>query len=376
MNPENLPVPAAQRTLRLLEFLLAHPAGVSSRELIDHLGISRSSLFALLHTLKVLGYVEQAEGRGRYRPGARLQAWCSPALTGPQDLVAAFQQEAADLSLGETLALAVRGQDGVLVCAQVEGVHRVRSVFRLGQLLPFEASAAGRVLQVPAPEAVRVHGYAIHSDEETLELALPICKDGCTPEFALLVSVPRFRHTQESLLAHLPALREMAARLSYRLGAPQYRPYQTAEQPALGPAAPLGREEIAAFLQGPWVARLACVRPDGTPHVVPVWHEWDGRAFHVVAWRGSHWADYLLANPRVSLTVDETWPPLRRVSAWGEAHHLAPTALPGGLDAFLNRLSRRYLGQPLPSELPRQAWRAFRIVPKHLRGWRGLPGVS
>jgi len=346
---------------------------MSPQELTAHLDISRSTLFALLNTLKVLGYVEQTEERGRYRPGPRLQAWRCGSFPGPQDLLAAFYQEAAVPPVSETLALAVRGQADVLILAQVESPQRVRSVFEPGQRRSSEASAAGLGLQAPPPESVRIHGYALHSTGEALELAVPVCRDGRRPDAALLVSAPRFRHTPEGILAHLPALREMAARLSYRLGALDYRPYQTGGPVEIGPASPLDPDEIAIFLEGPWVARLACIRPDGTPHVVPVWHEWDGDAFRVAAWQGSHWADYLLANPRVSLTVDEARPPLRRVSAWGNAEPLTPKALPGGLAAFVNRLSRRYLGQPLPSDVPLRAWRAFRIIPEHLCGWRGLP---
>ena len=373
MASSRLPVPAAERTLRLLEILQAHPAGLSPQEMMAALGVSRSSLFALLTTLKRLGYVEQAEQRGRYRPGPRLQAWRSATPAPSQDLLLAFYQEATASLLDETLALAVVSGEEVLILAQVESPHRVRSVFEPGQRCALETSAAGQVLQLAPPERVRLHGYALHDDGETVELALPICPDGHRPEAALVLSAPRFRHTAEGLRDHLPRLREMAARLSYRLGALEYRPYRSDPLPALSPAVPLDEGEIAAFLQGPWVARLACVRPDGTPHVVPVWHEWDGQVFHVVAWQGSHWAEYLLQDPRVSLTVDEAWPPLRRVSVRGRAEPLQPGAVPGGLPALLNRLSRRYLGRPLRPHLPPQAWRAFRIVPEHLRGWRGLP---
>ena len=373
MTFDRLPVPAAERTLRLLEILQTHPTGLSPQEMMAALGISRSSLFALLTTLKRLGYVEQTAQRGRYRPGPRLQAWRRLAPAAPQDLLLAFYQEATASPIDETLALAVRDHDDVLILAQVESPQRVRSVFERGQRCAVEASAAGRVLQSAPPEPVRLHGYALSEDAETVELALPICPDGFQPTAALVLSAPRFRHTVESLRNHLPTLREMAARLSYRLGALEYRPYRADPLPALSPAVPLDEQEITAFLQGPWVARLACVRPDGTPHVVPVWHEWDGEAFHVVAWQSSHWAEYLLQNPRVSLTVDEAWPPLRRVSVHGKAEPLTPTAVPGGLPALLKRLSRRYLGRPLQPHLPPQAWRAFRIVPERLRGWRGLP---
>jgi nitroimidazol reductase NimA-like FMN-containing flavoprotein (pyridoxamine 5'-phosphate oxidase superfamily) len=126
-------------------------------------------------------------------------------------------------------------------------------------------------------------------------------------------------------------------------------------------------------LQGPWAARLACVRPARRPHVIPVWQEWDGDHFHVIAWQGSQWSEYLLQNPSVSLTVDEPWPPLRRVVVRGQAQSLEPDQ--GGLDtaSLLDRMSRRYLGQAYSGQAG-QVQRSFRIIPEYLRGWQGLPG--
>jgi DNA-binding IclR family transcriptional regulator len=365
----SLPVPAAERTLRLLELTLAHPRGVTPQEYLENLDTSRSTLFALLRTLKTLGYLEQRKRRGRYRPGPRLLAWRGSSPGDPQDLLTAFYQETAHAPLTETLALAVFNPPDVLILAQSESPERLRSAYAAGQRLGIKECAAGPVLIPSPPENVRTQAYACHETSETVELALPICADGHRPEAALLVSAPRARQTSESLLRHLAPLREMAARLSYRLGAPTYAPYHGPIQTQIGPTAPLSAEAISAFLKGPWAASLACVRPDGKPHVVPVWHEWDGRHFYLAAWEGSRWGEYLLANPAVSLTVDEPWPPLRRVTAHGRAHPLEESELPGGTAAILNRLSQRYLGQSLNFDQP---WRAFRIAPDQLRGWRGL----
>ena len=67
----------------------------------------------------------------------------------------------------------------------------------------------------------------------------------------------------------------------------------------------LSATEIDEFLAGPWIARLACLKPDGAPYVVPVWYHWDGDAFWIVPRARSEWAHYMAADPRVSLVVDE-----------------------------------------------------------------------
>jgi DNA-binding IclR family transcriptional regulator len=371
-EPTALPVPAAERTLQLLELLLAMPEGLTAQECLAQLDTSRSSLFDLLRTLKTLGYVEQIRARGRYRPGPRLLAWRAGGSEDPQDLLTAFYQETAHPPLDETLALAIAQPPEVLILAQREGVQRVRSAFEPGERILGTESAAGPVLAESTPEQVSELGYHLSERKHVVEVAVPICADGHRPEAALLVSAPALRHTPESLLRHLPGLREMAARLSYRIGAPVYAPYQGPVRAPIDPATSLSEEDIGAFLQGPWAASLACIRPDGTPHVVPVWHEWDGEAFYVAAWGGARWAEYLRANPQVSLTVDEPWPPLRRVTARGTAHPLGEQALPGGLPAILDRLSRRFLGQALNPSVTTKPWDAFRIQPESLRGWRGL----
>ena len=79
------------------------------------------------------------------------------------------------------------------------------------------------------------------------------------------------------------------------------------------------REEMNEFLAGPWLARVACVKPDGSPYVVPTWYHWDGVAFWVVPRERSAWAHYMARDPRVCLVVDEPEPPIRKVICEGTA---------------------------------------------------------
>lgn len=362
---------AVERALSLLEILLQHPQGVEIADLLARLDMARSSLFVLLNTLKALGYVEQTERRGRYRAGPRLLAWrggSSPLPTA--DLLPAFFHEAETCGLDETLALFVPvGEGEVLALAQVEGRREVRSAFAAGQRLP-ASSAAGRVFQFPITAEIQQQGYSLSPRGEALDIAFPVCRDGVLPTAALVLSLPSFRWSAVLARQTLPVLREMAARLSYRLGAASYTPWRR-ETTEIGETVPLDADQIAALLKAPWAARLACVRPDGAPHVVPVWHEWDGEAFHVVAWKGARWGEYLLRHPQVSLTVDEPFLPLRRVSAKGVARPAFDAADPR-LQRLLARLSRRYLGQNLAVALAAQAERSFVITPSVLKGWQGI----
>lgn len=364
--------PSVERALSLLEILLEQPQGVDIPDLLSRVDISRSSLFVLLNTLKTLSYVEQTEKRGRYRAGPRLLAWQGGSSPLPAaDLLSAFFHEAESCDLEETLALFVPVREGeALVLGQVEGPREVRSVFGMGQRLS-ASSAVGQVLQSPVSEEIQAQGYCASPRGDALDVAFPICRDGVLPSAVLLLSLPAFRWNQTTTKKTLPVLREMSARLSYRLGASSYSPWRSEAQTELGETLPLNEAQLNALLKAPWAARLACVRPDGAPHVVPVWHEWDGEAFHVLAWKGSRWGDYLITNPQVSLTVDEPFLPLRRISAKGNARPEFEATDPR-LSRLLTRLSRRYLGQNLATSLAPQVERSFTITPSALRGWQGI----
>ena len=44
----------------------------------------------------------------------------------------------------------------------------------------------------------------------------------------------------------------------------------------------LSSKEIDEFLAMPIIARIATVKPDGAPHVAPVWQLWDGEAMWLI----------------------------------------------------------------------------------------------
>lgn len=369
----SLPVPAAERTLLLLELLLKNPDGITPQEVLNHLDLSRSSLFTLLQTLKSLGYVEQSGVRGRYTAGPRLLSWRNIRSGESSDLINIFYHQVNRQNFEETLVLVVPNVAGCLILAQVESTHTLRSSYETGQILPSDASTPAPLFSPDPPEEVREQAYQLRQADEVIEIALPICSDGFRPDAALMLSAPSQRLSKESAMALLPILREIVTLISYRLGAHTYQPYLSMDEiSTISPPQPMSRSEINEFLQGPWAARLACLRPDGTPHVVPIWYEFRAGSFYIAAWKDSMWANHLNQNANASLTVDEPWPPLRRVFAHAKAIPIGKDELPGGLHVFLNRLSKRYLSQSVNPALVKEEWRAFRLDPDNLRGWRGL----
>lgn len=391
-------VPAAERTLLLLETLAAAPDGLTAGELLDALDLSRSTLFALLNTLKARNYVEQPADRGRYRLGPALWSLIPGRSPGLGPLIEAFHADADAGAHLESLALLWLDRDETAVLAQRDGSHSVRVVHQPGERRRAVETAGGLVLLAglgpqalervaPADvggwdtrlQAVRESGLAETRGADAVDLAAPVCADGAQPTAALQFSIPAYRYSPETAVALTSTLRHTAARLSYRLGAPVYQPYGWAVGEPIGPTRELDTAEISAFLQGPWGARLACVRRDGAPHVVPLWYEWDGRFVWVVATPGASWKTYAAESGQVSLTIDEPWPPLRRAFIAGHAEQVSDTAVPGGLAGLRRRLAARYLGQGAenrPEFQQTSGWSALRILPQKIRGRQGLGGTA
>ncbi|MCB8937422.1 MAG: pyridoxamine 5'-phosphate oxidase family protein [Ardenticatenaceae bacterium] len=379
-------VPAAERTLNILEALSSAPDGLSATELLEQLGdISRSGLFALLNTLKARSYIEQSDNRGKYQLGPALWALLPRQSLGLEPLITAFETEMAQVDLGETAVLLWLDRQETVLLAQREGINRVRAVYRLGQREAATNSPGGRLLLAGLPNQsaqqtavfnqFRSEGAATQETAETLDIACPICADGVQPSAALQVSLPLFRSQPAAVAQLKKQVQQAASRISFRLGAAVYQPYGWAVGEPIGPNRALKDAEIEQFLQGPWSARLACVRADGTPHVLPLWYEWDGRSFWVAASPGAQWKQVVDETGRVSLTIDEPWPPLRRAFVVGQAHSVAADAVPGGLAGLRQRLAVRYLGQGAdqqPELCQIDGWTAVQITPQRLTGHQGL----
>ena len=70
---------------------------------------------------------------------------------------------------------------------------------------------------------------------------------------------------------------------------------------------------VIDFITAAPVCRIATVRPDGDPHVIPVCPVFDGETLYVDLGPNSTSARALRANPRIAVLIDEYWSKLRKV---------------------------------------------------------------
>lgn len=370
-------VPAADRALHALELVSGSPTGIGTADLLEEVGGSRSGLYAILNTLRSRGYVSTDDGVHRVGPSLRMLIPARPVQLEAID--EAFRSIAQTEAYEETTALVwPDGSDRTLV-AENPGTHPVRVAYTVGARRLTD-SPDDRVMRASDEsddrlDAVRRDGFSLVEGEGLVEVAAPVCLDGVRPDAAVLIGLPLQRSGEKSVEAAVDQVRQLGARISYRLGASVYKPYGWAARDAVGATVDLEDDEIAEFLGGLWSAQLACVRPDGTPHVVPLWYEWDGSDLWFAASPGSSWSSHVVENPEVSMTLDEPWPPLRRVFVSGTARIVSSSQVPGGLAGLRRRLAIRYLGRGAenrPEMVDVEGWSAVRVSPSRLHGRKGL----
>ena len=139
---------------------------------------------------------------------------------------------------------------------------------------------------------------------------------------------------------------------------------------------PLTSDELAAFFGRPILARLATVRPDGAPYVVPLWFHWDpdDGSFWFVIREKSRFMPGILKEPRVCVSIAAESPPYTRATILGRAEIVGR---PGKSDAWKDvatRMAQRYVGELDPGYIDRTAgyprW-LVRVVPTEMTTWRG-----
>ncbi|HEX9441746.1 MAG TPA: pyridoxamine 5'-phosphate oxidase family protein, partial [Roseiflexaceae bacterium] len=64
---------------------------------------------------------------------------------------------------------------------------------------------------------------------------------------------------------------------------------------------PLSPAELDEFLAQPLLLKVACVRPDGWPYVVPLWFAWHEQKLYVVARQRAVWIAFIRREPRVGV---------------------------------------------------------------------------
>lgn len=238
---------AIGNALRVLEIFQRSRRPLTLSEASAEAKLPKSSVFRILRTLEIAGYLQRVEGeRFVLTPSAS---------TMPSQMVSHVVEIARPLmkQLGqefrETISLAFLFENHIEVVAVIDSVHRVQMGNNVGSLIPPHASSLGKCLTAFQPsergeklirafslvrftpntivdeaafqkelELVRARGYATDLEESTLGgccVSAPILSNDGFAIAAISISMPKMRFTNQDRL--LAAVRETASAISQEL---------------------------------------------------------------------------------------------------------------------------------------------------------------
>ncbi|MCA1833234.1 MAG: TIGR03618 family F420-dependent PPOX class oxidoreductase [Actinomycetota bacterium] len=129
----------------------------------------------------------------------------------------------------------------------------------------------------------------------------------------------------------------------------------------------LGVEGLGDLVKRPFVATLATYRRDGSVLLSPVWHEWAGGGFNVIANADDVKTRHIRNDPRASLVLYDNDPPYRGVEI-----RTTPRIIVDGAHDVLRRIAIRYLGKERGeayASTPSGEEIVIRLEPGDLRTW-------
>jgi PPOX class probable F420-dependent enzyme len=109
-------------------------------------------------------------------------------------------------------------------------------------------------------------------------------------------------------------------------------------------------------------AQLATLMPDGSPHVAPVWFEYDGKNFLINTARGRVKEKNMSRDGRVGIDILDPENPYRHLSIRGRVAEVTEK----GADEHIDKLTKYYTGQEkYPYRGPGEVRVIFKIEPEH-----------
>lgn len=130
-------------------------------------------------------------------------------------------------------------------------------------------------------------------------------------------------------------------------------------------------EQIDAFLREPHITTIATIGPDGSPHVTPVWHHYDGEKVYVLVEQSAVKLRNIRRDSRVSLCIATDEEPYKYVLVSGTT-----TVSGERIPELVRAMAVNYLGPERGEEYTREAlaeteFALITVTPSKIIGWDG-----
>ena len=121
--------------------------------------------------------------------------------------------------------------------------------------------------------------------------------------------------------------------------------------------------EFLDLFEKPSLSHLATLMPDGSPHVSPVWVDYDGQYILINTAKGRRKEANMRERPRVALDIVDPENPFRFLSIRGRVVEITEE----GANGHRDRLDTRYLGiTQYPSRDPQEIRCLCKILPERI----------
>ena len=102
----------------------------------------------------------------------------------------------------------------------------------------------------------------------------------------------------------------------------------------------ISEEDIPKLFAGRNLVFISTLSSDGSPHITPVWADMEGEFVLINTFDGSAKVKNARRDPRVALSIVDTYNTYNMVSMKGKVVDITPE----GADAHLHKLAKKYLG--------------------------------
>jgi IclR family KDG regulon transcriptional repressor len=243
---------SGDKLLAVAELLIRSNAPLSARAIADALAINRTTTHRSLNTLINRGWVERRAGASDYQLSMRFWALAHVSTQGRsflQDIRPALEH--LSQRSRETIHVGVLDGFEVLHIDKIDSLERVGVSSKIGSRGPAHTASLGKALLAASPDALieeyiahshtiqgedalgdpnafraglaltRERGYSIDNEEDAIGvrcLGVAIVGAGNAPLFAISITGPAARFTDERLRQFAPEMLAVARELSLQFG--------------------------------------------------------------------------------------------------------------------------------------------------------------